>query len=78
MENVINAFNPSLIVAVVGWWVLLAFSVSRDRDKQRHDLKVRYLIDAYRSLESASGREWNTERVKAVECAVADIQLLRL
>lgn len=75
MESIFSNFNPSLIVAVIGWWVLHNFSISRDRSKQRHDLKIRYLIDVYRALEAASHCELTPEKAKTLENAISDIQL---
>lgn len=49
----------------------------RDRQDKRRDLRVQFLLDAYRCLESASNRETKTgEQRLACESAVADIQLL--
>lgn len=65
------------IVAVIGWVVAHQFNVYRDRQNKRRDLRVEFLLDAYRRLESAANREGKTEAQKlAFESAVADIQLL--
>jgi len=72
---------PALIlaplVAVIGWFVAHQFNVHRDRLNKRRDLRIQYLLEAYRRLESAANREEKTEE-QAVdfESAVADIQLL--
>jgi hypothetical protein len=47
----------------------------RDRINKRRDLRVQYLIDAYRKLEYASNRPISPETAPDFEKAVADIQL---
>lgn len=65
------------VVAVVGWFVAHQFNVYRDRQSKRRDLRVQFLLDAYRRLESAANRDTKTEeQMLAFESAVADIQLL--
>lgn len=65
------------IVAVIGWFAAHQFNVYRDRQNKRRDLRVEFLLDAYRRLESAANRKEKTEAQKlAFESAVADIQLL--
>ncbi|MBI5519557.1 MAG: hypothetical protein HY916_05815 [Desulfovibrio sp.] len=67
---------PALVV-VVGWIVGHKFNVERDRVSKRHDLRIKYLIDAYRRLESAALRpEQDFEHKLNFESAIADIQLL--
>lgn len=66
---------PAIIV-VVGWFVVHQFNVYRDRQNKRRDLRVNFLLDAYRRLESAANRDTKTEeQILAFESAVADIQL---
>jgi hypothetical protein len=65
------------IVAVLGWFAAHQFNVYRDRQNKRRDLRVEFLLDAYRRLESAANRDEKTEAQNlAFESAVADIQLL--
>ena len=65
------------LVAVVGWFAAHQFNVYRDRLNKRRDLRVQFLLDAYRRLESAANRPKKTEeQTLAFESAVADIQLL--
>lgn len=63
------------LVAVVGWWIVHLLSVRRDRNNKKRDLQIQYLIDAYRFLEKAGNRKLSKESAKALEAAVADIQL---
>jgi hypothetical protein len=65
------------IVAVVGWFAAHQFNVYRDRQNKRRDLRVQFLLEAYRRLESVANREKKTEeQMLAFESAVADVQLL--
>lgn len=63
-------------VAILGWFVANRLSVRRDRINKRRDLRVQYLIEAYRRLENASNRNLlPEEHGRALESAIADIQL---
>jgi len=64
------------LVAIVGWFVAHRLAAGRDRANKRRELRVSFLIDAYRRLEFASHREPDSETVKALESALADIQLM--
>lgn len=67
----------SALLSVAGWFIGYLTTVRRDRLSKRRDLRTQYLLDAYRRLESAANRrEPNEEHKKALESAVADIQLL--
>ncbi len=62
-------------VAIVGWYVVHRFSVSRDVANKRRELRVQYLIEAYRRLEFAGNRPLTKDVAVEFERAVADIQL---
>lgn len=67
----------SVVLALFGWLVGYISTIRRDRLSKRRDLRTQYLLDAYRRLEGASNRrEPGTVDEKALESAVADIQLL--
>lgn len=66
----------SLGMSVAGWWVVHHFSSRRDLANERRKLRVAYLLEAYRRLESASNRADITTHSAAFESAIADIQLL--
>ncbi len=64
------------LVAIVGWFAAHQLSAARDRTNKRRELRVQYLIDAYRKLEAASNRQEAEEiHVASLESAVADLQL---
>jgi hypothetical protein len=61
------------LVTVIGWFILHRFSAWRDRNNKRKDLKVRYLIEAWKRLERCSNKEdYDTNEM---ETAIADIHL---
>lgn len=62
-------------LAVGGWYVAHRLNVSRVRASKRRELRVRYLIDAYRQLEWASNRPSRPLTAPKFETALADIQL---
>lgn len=68
----------SALVVVVGWWIVHWLNVHRDTLAKRRELRVQYLLEAYRRLEAASYRTSSDlpEAQRAFESAVADIQLL--
>ena len=68
-------FLTTTVVLVVGWFVVHQFNVYRDHQNKRRDLRIQFLLDAYRRLESAAHRGEMTETQKQeCESAVADIQ----
>jgi hypothetical protein len=65
------------VVAVVGWFSGHSLSASRDRANKHRDIRLEYLIEAYRRLENAGGRDLpsSPEQSRDLESAIADIQL---
>lgn len=64
----------TLAVALAGGWLGHYLSSRRDLTNERRRLRVSYLLEAYRRLETRSNnadQDW-----KAIESAIADIQLL--
>ena len=75
-DQIITALVSALL-ALLGWVVGYVATIRRDRLSKRRDLRTQYLLDAYRRLEAAGNRrEPSREDEKALESAVADIQLL--
>jgi len=73
-----NLLVPLLItsvVAIAGWFVVHLLSSKKDRENKRHDLRIQYLIEAWRSLEKASNRDDLSPSKSDLERAIADIQL---
>lgn len=73
-------FLPLLVttfVAIVGWIVAHRFTAKRDLDNKRRDLRVTFLIDAFRRIADAANRTEHAknEHNQKLESAISDIQL---
>jgi len=64
----------TLTIALVGGWLGHRLSARRDLANERRKLRVQYLLEAYRRLETRSNNPELDWRV--IESAIADIQLL--
>jgi len=73
-RNKLTSIIATTVIAVVGWFIGHQLSISRDIKNKRTEIKIGYLIEAYRKLERVSNSE-NPDR-KNFETAIADIQLL--
>jgi len=63
-------------VAIVSWFVGSWLSVRRDRANKRRDLRVQYLIEAYRRLATATNRkETDAAYFAGLDSALVDVQL---
>ena len=66
----------AFVVAALGWWAGHVLTTRRDVANERRKLRVSYLIEAYRALESVV-HSLETENQKAqLQSAIVDIQLL--
>jgi hypothetical protein len=63
----------TVLLALLGWYIGYWTTVRRDRLAKKRDLRIQYLIDAYRRLESAANR--TNASLEELESSVADIQL---
>ena len=63
------------MVAVVGWYAAHRLAAARDQVNKRRELRVQYLIEAYRRLEFVSNRRITKDTAPDFERAIADIQL---
>lgn len=59
-------------VAILGWWIVGL----QQRHAVRRNMRIDYLLNAYRQLERASNRVPTSQHGRAIEEAVADIYLL--
>ena len=77
MEAILTPLSllASSAIVVLGWSYVHRKSAERDLVNKRRELRVEYLINAYRRLESASNRPATKETFAEVEKAMADIQL---
>ncbi len=82
MQKLIPYFpviGPALaaFVAILGWGVSHYLSVSKDQKAKQRDMRIQFLLEAYRRLEAAANRpESGKEEQDRFESALADIQLL--
>ena len=68
---------PALLGGLVGAWLTYFFGLRRDKEERRRERVVSHLIEAYRNLENASGRdELTNEQKDKLESSVAAIFLL--
>ncbi|MGH6789087.1 MAG: hypothetical protein ACRECC_05335 [Pseudolabrys sp.] len=74
--NAVTQWFVTFLVAALGWWAGHYFSSRRDLTNERRKLRITYLLEAYRRLESASNRDNPSEVWPKMESAIADIQLL--
>jgi hypothetical protein len=65
----------TMMVAVVGWFVVHQLNAARDRANKRREKLTEFLIEAYRRLERYPGRELSPSNAGDFESAIADIQL---
>lgn len=65
-------------VAILGWIVAHRLEVERDQRNKRREVRLRFLLDAYRRLEAGASRGpiHETKFADGFESAIADIQLL--
>lgn len=63
-------------LAVVGWYAVHRLSMNRDQENKRRELRIQYLLEAYRRLENSSDRRDLSPYARDIESALADIQLL--
>lgn len=64
-------------VAIVGWGVAHRLGVNKDINAKQRDMRIQFLLEAYRRLESSANRpEAGKEQQDQFESALADIQLL--
>jgi hypothetical protein len=65
-----------MALAIAGWYAVHRFSMNRDQENKRRDLRIQYLLEAYRRLEKAANRRDLSSYARELESALADIQLL--
>jgi len=65
----------TVVIAIVGWYIVHYFTAQRDRDNRRRDELIRYRIGAYRTLAKAVEHRQLYLIADEVQSAIADIQL---
>lgn len=66
------------VIGVSGWFAVHWLSTTRDRANKKRDLRLSFLLEAYRRLEAGASRGSleATDFAVGFESAIADIQLL--
>lgn len=64
------------LVAISGWIVGHKLNAERDLQNKRVELRIKYLMEAYRKLEASVESEVSRENLDILESAISDIQLL--
>jgi len=64
------------IVAVAVWIVGHRLNAERDLQNKRVELRIRYLLEAYRNLEASIETEVSRKNLDVLEAAISDVQLL--
>jgi hypothetical protein len=62
------------LLTMIGWYVLHWFARKRDKEIKQKELRVNYLIEAWRKLEHAANRK-GYDAIEYLEKPIADIQL---
>jgi hypothetical protein len=63
-------------LAIAGWYAVHRLSMNRDQANKRRELRIQYLLEAYRRLENAAHRPDLAEYARDLESALTDVQLL--
>ena len=74
MMNSIIFMWITIIVNILGWFILHILSKRRDLSNKKKEITIQYLITAWQLLENASNRNDSTRNAD-VEKAIANIQL---
>ena len=68
-------FVITTIIAIAGLFLNNHFSSKRDFNNKLRDIRLNYLVDAYRKLSDSSQRIPNYDYYSKMESAISDIQL---
>lgn len=73
--NLLFTLLVTVVVAIAGWFLVHHLSSNRERAAKRRDVRIQYLIEAWRRLENAVDRKDNPKYAVDLEAAISDIQL---
>lgn len=67
----------TLLLALVGWFVVHRLNAKRDLINHKRDMQTDYLIKAFQLLANSANRpfEPGAQHLKDIECSLANIQL---
>jgi hypothetical protein len=63
----------TVVITIVGWYIAFYFGKRQDAINKRKEMRINYLIGAYRQLEFSLHRD--SSAIKNMESPIADIQL---
>ena len=64
------------VVAISGWIVGHKLNAERELQNKRIEMRIKYLLEAYRKLENSLETEVSRENLNILESAISGIQLL--
>jgi len=73
--KILVTISGSAIIAICGWFIAHWLASHREQRNKRRDIRISYLIEAYRNLANAAHRNRGEPEAKDLEMAVHDIQL---
>ena len=73
----ILAATVGAAAAVIVWFLSARHLAKQERDAKRRELRLQFLIDAYRKIERSSNRDYShdSQYARDYEAAIADIHL---
>lgn len=64
----------AVVITICGWFVIHLMSKKRDFINKKKEIRISYLINAFRRIEDSIHRS-DTDKLLQLESAIADIQL---
>lgn len=68
-------FVVSSLIIIIGWGIAHWFTSRRDHRNKKREIRLEYLINAYRNIGAAAARKQNSEEFKNLEAGFHDVQL---
>jgi hypothetical protein len=74
-KTITLSFIASSLIIIIGWGIAHWFTSKRDHKNKKREIRLEYLINAYRSIGAAAARNPNSEEFKNLEAGFHDVQL---
>ncbi len=65
----------AIVCTVCGWFIGHNLSRKRDLENKKKEIRISYLINAFRQFENAVQKDYNSNELTQLESDIADIQL---
>lgn len=75
MNSSITVVVVTSAIVILGWFFVHYLTARRDHKNKKRELRLEYLIRAYRELGMAAARPANSEYLKNLESGFHDVQL---